>query len=95
MVSTLRGDCHSHKKSADSGSLYYMDSRSESAHRGSAYLAWIAVCVLWGTTYLAIRVALETIPPALLGGLRYTAAGILLAVRVAKRLLRLKQVLSD
>jgi len=43
------------------------------------------VCVLWGTTYLAIRIALETIPPALLGGLRYTAAGILLAVILACR----------
>lgn len=44
-----------------------------------AYLAWITVCVVWGTTYLAIRVALESIPVALLAGLRWTAAGILLA----------------
>jgi drug/metabolite transporter (DMT)-like permease len=36
------------------------------------------VCVIWGTTYLAIRVALETIPPFLMGGLRWTAAGCLL-----------------
>jgi drug/metabolite transporter (DMT)-like permease len=43
-----------------------------------AYLAWAAVCVIWGTTYLAIRVALETIPPFLMGGLRWTAAGCLL-----------------
>ena len=47
-------------------------------HR-AAYAAWIAVCVIWGTTYLAIRIALETIPPALLGGIRYAAAGALLA----------------
>lgn len=33
------------------------------------------MCLIWGTTYLAIRVALETIPPALVGGLRYTIAG--------------------
>jgi len=37
------------------------------------------VCVVWGTTYLAIRIGLETIPPGLLGGLRYTAAGVMLA----------------
>jgi drug/metabolite transporter (DMT)-like permease len=43
-----------------------------------AYLAWAAVCVIWGTTYLAIRVALETIPPFLMGALRWTAAGGLL-----------------
>lgn len=47
-----------------------------------AYAAWAVVCVLWGTTYLGIRIALETIPPALLGGLRYTAAGaIMMAIQ--------------
>lgn len=43
-------------------------------------MAWIAVCLIWGTTYLAIKVALETIPPFLMGGLRYGAAGIGLAL---------------
>ena len=62
-----------------------MTSNPESARRGSAYLAWVAVCVFWGTTYLAIRIALETIPPALLGGLRYSSAGILLAFVLALR----------
>jgi drug/metabolite transporter (DMT)-like permease len=49
-----------------------------------AYVAWITVCVVWGTTYLAIRVALETVPVALLAGLRFAAAGLLLiaALRV-------------
>jgi len=41
----------------------------------SAYAAWLVVCVVWGTTYLAIRIALETIPPGLLGGIRFTIAG--------------------
>ena len=27
-----------------------------------AYLAFITVCVVWGTTYLAISVALESVP---------------------------------
>jgi len=40
-----------------------------------AYAAWLAVCLIWGTTYLAIRIALESIPPALIGGIRYTIAG--------------------
>jgi len=44
-----------------------------------AYAAWIAVCLIWGTTYLAIRVALETIPPALIGAIRFIIAGGLLA----------------
>jgi drug/metabolite transporter (DMT)-like permease len=37
------------------------------------------VCLVWGTTYLAIRIALESIPPMLVGGLRFTVAGALLA----------------
>jgi drug/metabolite transporter (DMT)-like permease len=38
----------------------------------------MAVCVLWGTTYLAIRIALETIPPMMMGALRWTTAGALI-----------------
>ena len=40
-----------------------------------AYAAWAFVCVIWGTTYLAIRVCLETIPPLLMGGIRFIIAG--------------------
>jgi drug/metabolite transporter (DMT)-like permease len=50
-----------------------------------AYLAWIAVCLIWGTTYLGIRVALETIPPALVGAIRYTIAGVILTVALHRR----------
>lgn len=47
-----------------------------------AYAAWIAVCLLWGTTFFGIRVSLETMPPALMGGLRWTLAGALLSAYV-------------
>jgi drug/metabolite transporter (DMT)-like permease len=60
-------------------------SGQDASLRRNAYFAWIAVCVLWGTTYLGIRIALETIPPALLGGLRFTAAGLLLSAILASR----------
>jgi drug/metabolite transporter (DMT)-like permease len=33
---------------------------------------------VWGTTYLAIRLAIDTIPPFLMAGIRFTIAGILL-----------------
>lgn len=49
------------------------------------YLAWLAVCLIWGTTYLAIRVALESIPFALVGGLRWTVAGAVLALILRAR----------
>jgi drug/metabolite transporter (DMT)-like permease len=40
-----------------------------------AYLAWIAICIIWGTTYLAIRVGVEHIPPMLFAGMRWIIAG--------------------
>lgn len=43
-----------------------------------AYLAWIAVCLIWGTTYLAIRISLETIPPLFMAAVRWVIAGALL-----------------
>jgi drug/metabolite transporter (DMT)-like permease len=43
-----------------------------------AYGAWAAVCFFWGTTYLAIRVGLETFTPMLFAGLRFLIAGGLL-----------------
>ncbi len=40
--------------------------------------AFVAVYVLWGSTYLGIRVAIESIPPMLMAGTRFFIAGILL-----------------
>jgi hypothetical protein len=37
--------------------------------------ALAAVYVLWGSTYLAIRFALESYPPFLLGAIRMAVAG--------------------
>jgi drug/metabolite transporter (DMT)-like permease len=44
-----------------------------------AYGALIVVCVLWGTTYLAIRVAVRTIPDAWMSATRFILAGSILA----------------
>jgi drug/metabolite transporter (DMT)-like permease len=43
-----------------------------------AYLAFVSVCLIWGTTYLGISVALETVPVLLVAGLRWMAAGLML-----------------
>ena len=43
-----------------------------------AHLAFVAVCIIWGTTYLAIHVALETVPVLLVAGIRWMSAGVLL-----------------
>ena len=38
-------------------------------------LALGAVWVIWGSTYLAIRFGLETLPPFFMGGVRFLIAG--------------------
>ena len=43
-------------------------------------LAFSAIYVIWGTTYLAIRIAIETIPPFLMAGTRFLIAGSLLFI---------------
>ncbi len=40
--------------------------------------AFAAVYLIWGSTYLAIRFAIETLPPFLMAGVRFTIAGGLL-----------------
>jgi drug/metabolite transporter (DMT)-like permease len=42
-----------------------------------AYAAWGAVCLFWGTTYLAIRIGVQRVPPGLFAGVRFFIAGVL------------------
>ena len=56
----------------------------------SAVLVWTAILILyvvWGSTYLAIRVAVGTIPPFVMGAGRFAVAGLvtLAAVAVVRR----------
>ena len=43
-----------------------------------AYLALMSIYFVWGTTYLAIRIGVEDLPPVLFTGLRWFAAGPIL-----------------
>lgn len=43
-------------------------------------MALAAVCILWGTTYLGIRIGLEGLPPFYLIGIRYVISGSILLV---------------
>lgn len=53
--------------------------------RLKAYSALIAVCIFWGTTYLGIRMALESFPPLPLVCSRFIASGsVLLAIALAR-----------
>lgn len=50
-------------------------------------LAYILVCIIWGSTYLAIRVGVQSFPPFLFGGIRFMIAGsIILLFAYAKKL---------
>ncbi|AET69520.1 DMT(drug/metabolite transporter) superfamily permease [Desulfosporosinus orientis DSM 765] len=40
-------------------------------------LAYIGVCIIWGSTYLAIRIGVSDFPPELFAGLRFLIAGAL------------------
>jgi len=41
-------------------------------------VAFAAVYVVWGSTYLAIRYAVQTMPPLLMAGARFSVSGVLL-----------------
>jgi len=57
-----------------------MPSPSQPASRGRLIAAFAAVYLIWGSTYLAIRFAIETLPPFLMAGARFTAAGSILFI---------------
>lgn len=40
-------------------------------------MAWFSTCIVWGTTYLAIRVGVQDLPPFLFAGFRWVLAGSL------------------
>jgi drug/metabolite transporter (DMT)-like permease len=48
--------------------------------RGRVLAAYLTLCVTWGATFLAIRVGVSHLPPALFAGLRFLIAGIVLIV---------------
>jgi len=48
------------------------------APRAGVIAAFLALYLIWGSTYLAIRIAVVTLPPFLMGGARFVAAGVLL-----------------
>jgi len=50
------------------------------ALKGKALIAYLVVCVFWGSTYLAIKVGVTELPPFLFAGLRFLAAGLILLV---------------
>jgi drug/metabolite transporter (DMT)-like permease len=48
--------------------------------KSRVWVALIALYLVWGTTYLAIRFAVQTIPPFLMAGSRFLISGLILYV---------------
>jgi drug/metabolite transporter (DMT)-like permease len=56
-----------------------------SASRAAVWAALVAVYIVWGSTYLAIRVTIRTIPPLLSASIRFLIAGGILYLLTARR----------
>ena len=57
----------------------------DAAWRTKVIVAFVAVYIIWGSTYLAIRIGVQHLPPALFAGVRFVIAGILLALYARHR----------
>lgn len=59
--------------------------RSGRASPAMIWTALWAVYIIWGTTYLAIRVSNETLPPLIAAGIRFLIAGAILYAIAVRR----------
>ncbi|PSJ39042.1 DMT family transporter [Allosphingosinicella deserti] len=48
-------------------------------------LLFLLLCAIWGTTWIAMKFGIETVPPLLFAGTRFLAAGLVLAALLALR----------
>src|SRR5882724_3530832 len=55
-----------------------VNAKEQDPRKGLVILAFITIYLLWGSTYLAIHYAVQTIPPLLMAGTRYVVAGTIL-----------------
>ncbi len=65
------------------------------ALRGKVLVAYLLVCTVWGSTYLAIRIGVARLPPFLFAGVRFLVAGLLLGTLVVLLGIRLPSRARD
>jgi drug/metabolite transporter (DMT)-like permease len=53
----------------------YIPSQSKATNRAGIVLALLALYVIWGSTYLGMRIALESMPAFMMAGIRFIVAG--------------------
>ncbi len=62
-----------------------MTAAEKNPSRSALIAGFAAIYLIWGSTYLGIRVAVETIPPFLMAGARFLVAGSIVAAFIAFR----------
>ena len=60
-----------------------------------ALVVWLALCAIWGSTWLAIKLGLRDLPPLTFAGIRFAAAALMLFTISALRGLRLPRAGRD
>lgn len=65
------------------------------AGKWRAAMAWVALCLIWGSTWMAIKVGLRDLPPITFAGIRFAIAAALLFAIVAARRLPLPRSAAD
>jgi drug/metabolite transporter (DMT)-like permease len=53
--------------------------------RVKIYLGYIIICIFWGSSWAAVKLGLETVPPLLSLGVRFTIASMILGIIVLVR----------
>lgn len=59
------------------------------------FLAYLCVCIVWGSTYLAIKIGVSDLPPALFAGIRFVIAGLLMIVFAKVKKLEFPNTIKD
>src|SRR5665213_1403096 len=54
------------------------EAKLDTSFRVRVILAFFAIYILWGTTFLAIRIAVAQLPPLFAAGVRFLIAGVVL-----------------
>jgi drug/metabolite transporter (DMT)-like permease len=70
-------------------------SAEEKASARLALLVWLALCAIWGSTWLAIKLGLRDLPPLTFAGIRFAAAAVVLFGIAALRGFRLPRAARD
>ena len=50
-----------------------------------ARLVWLILCIIWGSTWLFIKLGLENLPPITFAGIRFVIAGVILYLLIRAR----------